>query len=193
MPPEPALAESTTTGTAAPRELTRSIGVTGGTLLTLSCVTPASSLFVLVPPLFADLGTGTAPAIALAVLLCVGIAFCYSELGTLVPSAGGEYAIVTTVLNRFSGWITFVLSFIVILVVPPIIALGVADYLAPIVHLDPSPAGAAVMLASTVMGVRHRVLHELGDDQAGVVAQVRYPPVRALLPHEPSRVRRRPR
>ncbi|QYN22360.1 amino acid permease [Amycolatopsis sp. DSM 110486] len=28
-----------------------------------------------------------------------------------------------------------------------------ADYLAPIVHLDPSPAGAAVMLASTVMGL----------------------------------------
>ncbi|MEV4602883.1 APC family permease [Amycolatopsis sp. NPDC049253] len=153
MPPNPALADTTTTGTSAPRELTRSIGVTGGTLLTLSCVTPASSLFVLVPPLFADLGTGTAPAIALAVLLCVGIAFCYSELGTLVPSAGGEYAMVTTVLNRFAGWITFVLSFIVILVVPPIIAIGVADYLAPVVHLDPSLAGAAVMLASTVMGL----------------------------------------
>lgn len=153
MPPDPALAETTTTGTAAPRKLTRSIGVTGGTLLTLSCATPASSLFVLVPPLFADLGTGTAPAIALAVLLCVGIAFCYSELGTLVPSAGGEYAMVTTVLNRFAGWITFVLSFIVILVVPPIIAIGVADYLAPIVHLDPSLAGAAAMLASTVMGL----------------------------------------
>ncbi|WIX82468.1 APC family permease [Amycolatopsis carbonis] len=153
MPPNPALAETTTTGTAAPRKLTRSIGVTGGTLLTLSCVTPASSLFVLVPPLFADLGTGTALAIALAVLLCVGIAFCYSELGTLVPSAGGEYAMVTTVLNRFAGWITFVLSFIVILVVPPIIAIGVAGYLAPLVHLDPSLAGAAVMLASTVMGL----------------------------------------
>ncbi|MFI5611037.1 APC family permease [Amycolatopsis sp. NPDC051903] len=154
MPPNPAPADTaTTTGSPKPRTLTRSIGVAGGTLLTLSCVTPASSLFVLVPPLFADLGTGTALAIALAVLLCVGIAFCYSELGTLVPSAGGEYAMVTTVLNRFAGWITFVLSFIVILVVPPIIAIGVADYLAPIVHLDPSVAGAAVMLASTVLGL----------------------------------------
>ncbi|WP_326565524.1 APC family permease [Amycolatopsis rhabdoformis] len=153
MPPDQALADPTSATAGTSRTLTRSIGVTGGTLLTLSCVTPASSLFVLVPPLFADLGTGTALAIALAVLLCVGIAFCYSELGTLVPSAGGEYAMVTTVLNRFAGWITFVLSFIVILVVPPIIAIGVADYLAPIVHLDPSVAGAAVMLASTVMGL----------------------------------------
>ena len=34
-------------------KLTRSIGVVGGTLLTLSCVTPASSLFVIVPDSFA--------------------------------------------------------------------------------------------------------------------------------------------
>ena len=160
MPPNPAPTEPGLSGTAeataeppARRGLTRSISVGGGTLLTLSCVTPASSLFVLVPPLFAQLGTGTALAIALAVLLCVGIAFCYSELGTLVPSAGGEYAMVTTVLNRFAGWITFVLSFIVILVVPPIIAIGVADYVGAIVHVGPSVAGAVVMLASTVIGL----------------------------------------
>ena len=150
----PAATSLSTPGTATgPRSLTRSIGVGGGTLLTLSCVTPASSLFVLVPPLFADLGTGTALAIALAVLLCVGIAFCYSELGTLVPSAGGEYAMVTTVGNRFAGWMTFMLSFIVILVVPPIIAIGVADYVAAVVDIQPSVAGALVMLASTVMGL----------------------------------------
>jgi amino acid transporter len=154
MPRTPAPPEAGTATTAAgPRTLTRSIGVGGGTLLTLSCVTPASSLFVLVPPLFADLGTGTALAIALAVLLCVGIAFCYSELGTLVPSAGGEYAMVTTVANRFAGWLTFMLSFIVILVVPPIIAIGVAGYVSAVADIDPSVAGALVMLASTVMGL----------------------------------------
>ncbi|WP_033294256.1 APC family permease [Amycolatopsis jejuensis] len=150
MPPHPVPVR---TVDGPPRSLTRSIGVGGGTLLTLSCVTPASSLFVLVPPLFASLGTGTALAIALAVLLCVGIAFCYSELGTLVPSSGGEYAMVTTVLNRFAGWITFMVSFIVILVVPPIIAIGVAEYLSVIVHVDPSVAGALVMLASTGIGL----------------------------------------
>ncbi|WP_326950465.1 APC family permease [Amycolatopsis sp. NBC_01307] len=144
---------ATATAPAGPRTLTRSIGVGGGTLLTLSCVTPASSLFVLVPPLFGDLGTGTALTITLAVLLCVGVAFCYSELGTLVPSAGGEYAMVTTVANRFAGWLTFMLSVIVILVVPPIIAIGVADYLAAAVAIDPSVAGAIVMLAATVMGL----------------------------------------
>jgi amino acid transporter len=134
-------------------KLKRSLGVVGGTLLTLSCVTPASSLFVLVPGDFALLGTGTALTIAIAVLLCIGVAFCYSELGTLVPSAGGEYAMVGTVVSRLAGWLVFVQALIVVMIVPPIIALGTADYLAPLVHLDPRLAGAAVMLLATVMGL----------------------------------------
>ncbi|MGW5180543.1 APC family permease, partial [Streptomyces sp. NPDC004082] len=36
---------------------------------------------------------------------------------------------------------------------PPVIAMGTADYLAPIVHLDPSYAGAAVMLLATLAGL----------------------------------------
>jgi amino acid transporter len=60
---------------------------------------------------------------------------------------------VSTVANRFAGWLTFMLSVVVILVVPPIIAIGVSDYLAAVVDINPSVAGAAVMLAATVMGL----------------------------------------
>ncbi|MFJ5216058.1 APC family permease [Streptomyces sp. NPDC088354] len=137
----------------APKALKRSIGVVGGTLLTLSCLTPASSLFVIVPPLFADLGTGTALTIVIAAVLCVAVAFCYSELGTLIPSAGGEYAMVGTLIGRLAGWIVFVLSLIVVMIVPPIIALGTGEYLAPLAQIDPKVAGAAVMLLATVMGL----------------------------------------
>jgi amino acid transporter len=137
----------------APKSLKRSIGVVGGTLLTLSCLTPASSLFVIVPPLFADLGTGTALTIVIAAILCIAVAFCYSELGTLIPSAGGEYAMVGTLIGRLAGWIVFVLSLIVVMIVPPIIALGTGEYLAPIMQIDPKIAGAAVMLLATAMGL----------------------------------------
>ncbi|MFF3558760.1 APC family permease [Streptomyces sp. NPDC002574] len=137
----------------APKALKRSIGVVGGTLLTLSCLTPASSLFVIVPPLFADLGTGTALTIVIAAVLCIAVAFCYSELGTLIPSAGGEYAMVGTLIGRLAGWIVFVLSLIVVMIVPPIIALGTGEYLAPLAQIDPKVAGAAVMLLATVMGL----------------------------------------
>ncbi|MFE2641363.1 APC family permease [Streptomyces nigra] len=137
----------------SPRQLKRSIGVVGGTLLTLSCVTPASTLFVVVPDLFGSLGTATALTIAVGSLLCVAVAFCYSELGTLVPSAGGEYAMVSTLAGRVAGWLVFVLSLLVVMVVPPVIAMGTADYLAPIVHLDPALTGAGVMLLATLAGL----------------------------------------
>ncbi|MFD9074114.1 APC family permease [Streptomyces lasiicapitis] len=137
----------------APRQLKRSIGVVGGTLLTLSCVTPASTLFVVVPDLFSSLGTATALTIAIGALLCVGVAFCYSELGTLIPSAGGEYAMVSTMAGRLAGWLVFVLSLLVVMIVPPVIAMGTADYLAPVVHLDASWAGAGVMLLATLAGL----------------------------------------
>ncbi|MET9499040.1 APC family permease [Streptomyces sp. NPDC006552] len=138
---------------APPQKLKRSIGVVGGTLLTLSCVTPASTLFVVVPDLFGSLGTATALTIAIGSLLCIGVAFCYSELGTLIPSAGGEYAMVSTLAGRLTGWLVFVLSLLVVVIVPPVIAMGTADYLAPLVHLDPSVAGAGVMLLATLAGL----------------------------------------
>jgi amino acid transporter len=151
IPPTPAIAPvQPDTG---PRPLVRSIGVFGGTLLTLSCLTPASSLFVVVPPLLGEIGTGTALTIALAALLCIGVALCYAELGTLVPSAGGEYAMVGTLAGRFAGWMMFVLSFIIVLIIPPIIALGTADYLHAVLDIDPQIAGAAVMLLGTLMGL----------------------------------------
>ncbi|MGW2828120.1 APC family permease [Streptomyces sp. NPDC001286] len=136
-----------------PKALKRSIGVVGGTLLTLSCVTPASTLFVVVPDLFGTLGTGTALTIAIGSLLCIAVAFCYSELGTLIPSAGGEYAMVSTMAGRLAGWLVFVLSLLVVMIVPPVIAMGTADYLAPVIHLDPSIAGAGVMLLATLAGL----------------------------------------
>ncbi|WP_371481476.1 APC family permease [Kitasatospora sp. NBC_00315] len=153
-PPLAVAPTATTDGTAeAPRKLSRSLGVVGGTLLTLSCVTPASSLFVIVPTLFNTLGTATAMTIAIGAVLCVAVAFCYSELGTLVPSAGGEYAMVGTLAGRFAGWLVFIQSLIVVLIVPSLIAIGTAAYLAPIVNVDPMVAGAAVMVAATVAGL----------------------------------------
>ncbi|MFI1102605.1 APC family permease [Streptomyces melanogenes] len=137
----------------APKKLKRSIGVVGGTLLTLSCVTPASTLFVVVPDLFSSLGTYTALTIAIGSLLCIGVAFCYSELGTLIPSAGGEYAMVSTLAGRLAGWLVFVLSLLVVMIVPPVIAMGTADYLAPLVHIPAPVAGGGVMLLATLAGL----------------------------------------
>ncbi|GAA3033954.1 APC family permease [Kitasatospora albolonga] len=152
-PPSASTAVATDQSAGSPKKLARSLGVVGGTLLTLSCVTPASSLFVIVPDLFSSLGTYTALAIGIGTLLCIAVAFCYSELGTLIPSAGGEYAMVGTLAGRFAGWLVFIQSLIVVMIVPSLIAMGTADYLEPIIHIDPAIAGAAVMIAATVAGL----------------------------------------
>ncbi|MER7926848.1 MULTISPECIES: APC family permease [unclassified Streptomyces] len=148
-----ATSDSPQSQSKSPQQLKRSIGIVGGTLLTLSCVTPASTLFVVVPDLFGSLGTATALTIAIGSVLCVAVAFCYSELGTLIPSAGGEYAMVSTLAGRLAGWLVFVLSLLVVMIVPPVIAMGTADYLAPIAHLNPSMTGAGVMLLATLAGL----------------------------------------
>ncbi|MFG2308547.1 APC family permease [Streptomyces sp. NPDC048566] len=152
-PVETAGPEAALAAPGSPQKLKRSIGIVGGTLLTLSCVTPASTLFVVVPDLFSSLGTATALTIAIGSVLCVAVAFCYSELGTLIPSAGGEYAMVSTLAGRLAGWLVFVLSLLVVMIVPPVIAMGTADYLAPLIHLNPAIAGAGVMLLATLAGL----------------------------------------
>ncbi|MFC7344464.1 APC family permease [Saccharopolyspora griseoalba] len=136
-----------------PERLPRVLTVFGGVLLTLSCITPGSSLFILVPELVQSQGTGVVITLVLAAVISVGVALCYGELGTRFPVAGGEYSIVSRVLGRGAGWLTFVLSLGMIFVVPPVIALGTADYLASVVELPVAATGAGVMVLATLIAL----------------------------------------
>jgi len=144
---------SAASGTPDVRPLDRSLGVFGGVLLTLSCITPASSLFIVVPALLATQGSGTALTLVLSAVVSLGVGLCYAELGTLVPSAGGEYSIIGQLLGRLTGWLVFVISVVMLLLVGPDIALGTADYIGSVVHVDPALAGTVVMLLSVAVGV----------------------------------------
>ncbi|GGO88430.1 amino acid transporter [Nocardioides phosphati] len=127
--------------------------LTAAILLTLSCVTPASSLFIIVPELLASQGSGVVMTLLVGVLISVAVGVCYSELGTRTPSSGGEYAMVTHTLGKAAGWLTFALTSATLIVIPPVIALGTADYLAPIIGLDRAITGAVVMLLATATGL----------------------------------------
>lgn len=138
--------------TTSPK-LSRVLGLFGAVMLTLSCITPASSLFIIIPEVLAGQGSGATLTLVAGLLVSAGIGCCYAELGTLTPSSGGEYAMVHTLLGRFAGWITFGLAVALLVVIPPIIALGTADYLAALVDLPRPLAGAAVMLLATLAAV----------------------------------------
>jgi amino acid transporter len=144
-----------TASTALPAEsrLARVLGPGGAILLTLSCITPASSLFIIVPELLASQGSGVVLSLLAGVLVSFAVGCCYSELGTRTPSSGGEYAMVTHTLGRVAGWLTFALSGALLMVIPPIIALGTADYLSDLFSLDRATTGAVVMLLATVTGI----------------------------------------
>ena len=135
------------------KPLDRSLGVFGGVLLTLSCITPASSLFIIVPELLATQGSGTALTLLVATVISLGVGFCYAELGTLVPSAGGEYSIIGQLLGRVTGWLVFAITIVMLLVIPPVIALGMADYIGSVATVDPAVAGTVVMVLSVGVGL----------------------------------------
>ncbi|MEU7896395.1 APC family permease [Nonomuraea sp. NPDC049152] len=141
------------TAAPAPPSLARTLGLFGAVLLTLSCITPASSLFIIVPEVLAGQGSGAVLTLLAGVVVSVAVGCCYAELGTLKPSSGGEYAMVTAMLGRLSGWLTFGLSISLLIVIPPIIALGTADYLSDLFPVDRASAGAVVMLAAAAFAV----------------------------------------
>lgn len=137
----------------APAGLVPVLGVGATVLLTISCITPASSLFIVVPELLRSQGSGVVLTLLAGVLVSVAVGACYAELGTRTPSSGGEYAMVTHTLGRYAGFLTFALTASLLIVIPPIIALGTADYLSSIVTLPRAATGAAVMALATFTGI----------------------------------------
>lgn len=153
MFPADAPAAAEPAGATAPARLTPVLGVTAAILLTISCITPASSLFIIVPELLATQGSGVVIALVFGLLVSVAVGACYAELGTRTPSSGGEYAMVTHTIGRTLGWLTFALTAALLVVIPPVIALGTADYLSAVADLDRSVTGAVVMLLATCTAV----------------------------------------
>lgn len=129
--------------------LARVLSPAGGVLLVLSCITPASSLFIIVPEVLASQGSGAVLTIIAGLVISVAVGACYAELGTRMASSGGEYAMVTHTIGKAAGWVTFSLSAVLLWIIPPVIALGTADYLADLFTVDRGVAAAVVMLLAT--------------------------------------------
>src|SRR5271168_3026418 len=95
---------------AGGRALKRSMRVVGALLLTLSAITPASSVFVIVPLVFAQAGTGAFVSMAITALLSLPVAYVYAELSSAFPIAGGEYSMVGKTLGPGAGFATLALT-----------------------------------------------------------------------------------
>lgn len=148
-------------GKAAPgaKGLDRALNALGTLMIVLSAVTPASSVFIIVPGVIALAGTGSFLSFVLAAIIGLFMAFVYAELSSAYPMAGGEYTMIGRTLGRFWGFVTLVLVFVSIVLIVAVIALGVGTYLGVIIpNLSPQWVGVVtIALAGAVAALRIKV------------------------------------
>jgi amino acid transporter len=130
--------------------LSRSLGVGGNVLITLSGISPASSVFVLGGAALAAYGTGVFWGFAIAGVISILIALCYAELASRYPVAGGDYSLVSRTLGPATGVAVFFVGLVTLPLIVAIFALGVADYLGvAIAGLDPVWTAVIVTVLAT--------------------------------------------
>jgi amino acid transporter len=134
--------------------LRRSLGVVGILFLTLSAITPASSVFIIVPEMLKDAGTGALWAMLIAGVVCVATAYLYAELASAWPVAGGEYVMVAHTLGPLAGFVILGVNTINNFIFPAVVGLGLSDVLSTVVPgLRPVPVAVAMVVACTLLSV----------------------------------------
>ncbi|NUR87919.1 MAG: APC family permease [Nonomuraea sp.] len=134
--------------------LHRGLKILGTLFITLSAITPASSVFIIAPGVIGAAGTGAFWAYVLAAVVGVFMAFVYAELASAYPLSGGEYAIVARVAGRLPGFVVLGLFLVTQLLIIAVIALGVGTYLSVVFpSLNAPVVGAVTTIVATVLAV----------------------------------------
>jgi amino acid transporter len=140
----------------APGPLPRSLGAAGILFLTLSAITPASSVFIIVPDMLKVAGTGALLAMLIAGLVCVATAYIYAELSSAWPIAGGEYVMVARTLGPLAGFVILGVNVVNNFIFPAVIGLGLSNVLATLLPGLPAvPVAVAMVVACTLVGILH--------------------------------------
>ena len=123
--------------------------------ITVSAVTPASSVFVIAPFAIQQAGSGVFLAFVIAGRLALMFAFCYAELGRAHNSAGGEYVYAKRVFGGMAGYATFLTVLVMLLFIPPVLATGAATYLnnALGTQFDSQTVALVIVVCSYALGI----------------------------------------
>ena len=129
----------------------RSMKMIGCLLITVSCVTPASSVFVVIPGVIRQAGSGALFSALLGAIISLLIAFAYAELGSAFPVAGGEYAMVGRVMGPLPGFVILGLNLVVLMLSISVVALGLGTYVKALLPNTSSLTDAFVCLMLTTL------------------------------------------
>jgi amino acid transporter len=127
--------------------------VFGALMLALSAATPASSVFVVVPDVVIEAGSGALISMALGAVIAACVAQVYAELGSAFPLAGGEYAMTGRTLGPLAGFVVLGLNLFNSLLAIAVFALGAASYLGAPAGAPTVAAALAVVIGSALLGV----------------------------------------
>ncbi len=132
----------------------RNMKMIGCLLITLSSVTPASSIFIVVPGVVEQAGSGALVSFALAAFISLLTAYVYAELSSAFPLTGGEYAIVGRTLGPLAGFIILGLNLVVLLLNISVVALGLGSYIGAILPgTSPVHDGLACVVFTTLCAI----------------------------------------
>ena len=136
------------------RSLKRNIGLSGALLLTLSAITPASSVFVILPGALKLAGSGSLLSMLAAAGVGMCMAFVYAELSSAFPHTGGEYVFVAHTLGGLPGFMFLGLTVVGAVLSPAVLALGAGQYLSVVVpSVEPMAAAIVIIIGATLLGL----------------------------------------
>jgi amino acid transporter len=136
------------------QQLNRGLNFLGNIALTVSDITPTASLLVIGPVVIATAGTGSIWAYLIGCFLALNVALCMGELGSMYPSAGGLYSIVTRVLGKPVGFLGMLLYIGQAIFLPASIAIGIGVYVNSLVSgVSTTLAAVVVMVAVTLLAL----------------------------------------
>lgn len=144
---------------AAGTQLARSLRLGDVIRVSVSSVTPASSVVVILPAVLFSLHWGAPVALLLAGLLCVPIAACYSSLGRRSPSAGGEWAFARRVLGSGVARATFATTLVGAVLAIAAMLQGAAQLVAGILGTGGEMWTVVAFAAVVAVIAPQRVLH----------------------------------
>lgn len=136
---------------AAGPGFSRSMQMVGCLLITLSCVTPASTVFIVMPELVQQTGSAALICALVGGVISLLVAFVYAELGSAFPLTGGEYAMVGRTMGPLAGFLILGLNLVVLMMGIAVIALGLGTYVQVLLPGTSALADALICLGLTTI------------------------------------------
>jgi len=138
----------------ASSSLVPSLKSVGVLLIVISSISPASSVFVIMPLVIAKAGSGAIWSYVFAAVISMFMAFVYAELSSAFPTTGGEYPVIGRTMNRYWGFITLVMTVSGSIWVIATMSLGISAYLGALgINLNVQWTAVVMLVLATAVAV----------------------------------------